>query len=54
MIDHIRFTEHYKALENVKIATIATAWDDTTAGETVLLIFHETLHLEYPYDMCDS
>jgi hypothetical protein len=48
------FTQHYKALENVKIATVATAYDDTSTGETVILIFNEALHIDYPYDMCDS
>jgi hypothetical protein len=37
------FTEHYKALDDIKIASVATAWDDPFTGETRMLIFHKAL-----------
>jgi len=37
------FIGEYKPLEDVPIATVATAWDNPTDGSTILLIIHEAL-----------
>jgi hypothetical protein len=49
------FTEHYKALYDIKIASVATTWDDPFTGETTMLIFHEALWFGHnTYELYDS
>jgi len=38
------FIGEYAPLENVPIATVATAWDDLSCGRTILLIINEALY----------
>jgi len=38
------FIGEYAPLENVPIATVATAWDDPSCGRTILLIINEALY----------
>ena len=37
------FSDQYKALTNIPVATAATAWDNPDTGEVVILIFHQGL-----------
>jgi hypothetical protein len=37
------FSEQYTSLTNIPVASAATAWDDPTTGETIILLFHQGL-----------
>jgi hypothetical protein len=42
------FSDSYKAIKDVPIATVATAWDDQGTGEVIILYIHEALYLGCP------
>jgi hypothetical protein len=50
------FIGEYKPLEDVPIATVATAWDKPTDGATIVLIIHEALFFgsRMPYSLLCS
>ena len=37
------FSSEYTTMDNIPVATAATAWDDPTTGETIILLFHQGL-----------
>jgi len=47
------FIGEYKPLEDVPIATVATAWDNPFDGSTIVLIIHEALYFgsRMPYSL---
>ena len=36
-------SDEYKAIKDIPIATVATAWDDLAGGPTVILVVNEAL-----------
>jgi len=38
------FSDEYKAIKDIPIATVATAWDDPAGGPTVILVVNEALY----------
>jgi hypothetical protein len=56
------FIGEYKPLQNMPIASVATAWDDLKDGSTLLLIINEALYfgsrmpysLICPYQLCNN
>ena len=36
-------SKDYESMNNIPVATAATAWDDPTTGETIILVFHQGL-----------
>jgi hypothetical protein len=38
------FSDEYKAIKDIPIATMATAWDDPSEGDTVILVINEALY----------
>jgi hypothetical protein len=38
------FSDEYKAIKDIPIATVATAWDDPAGGPTMILVVNEALY----------
>jgi len=39
----LTFSKEYKSLENIPVATAATAWDNPETGETIILVYNQGL-----------